>query len=72
VIVEDSQGVPRTLKAGDTMFFPAGSSAIWTVPEYVRKVAFLRYPMVTPLVLLYRFVNKLKRVMGSEKTSTGF
>src|ERR1700676_5069498 len=35
----------RDLKAGDTVFFPAGSSAEWTVQHYVRKVAFLRAPL---------------------------
>jgi uncharacterized cupin superfamily protein len=76
VIVKDEQGVAHTLNAGDTMFFPAGSNADWHVPIYVRKVAFLRYPMASPLVLIYRIHNKLKRILRGDKagssTSVGF
>ncbi len=64
VVVKDERGVPHTLKVGDTMFFPAGSNADWTVDAYVRKVAILRYPMSPPLVLIARIYNRLARLMG--------
>src|ERR1700690_2658402 len=44
VIVRDHRGCTRKLVAGDTAFFPAGSSAEWTVEAYVRRIAFLRQP----------------------------
>jgi uncharacterized cupin superfamily protein len=63
VVVKDERGVPRTMRVGDTMFFPTGSSAEWTVNEYVRKVAVLRHPLSPPVVLLSRIVNRLNRLI---------
>src|SRR6202041_2642058 len=37
-------GASQRVVAGDTIFFPAGSSAEWTVDNYVRKLAFCRTP----------------------------
>jgi hypothetical protein len=62
--VKDEHGTSHTVQVCETMFFPAGSSAEWTVKEYVRKVAFLRYPMAPQVVLVYRIFNKLKRMLG--------
>lgn len=45
VIVEDAAGVRRRLQAGDTFLFPAGSRYHWTVPNYIRKIAFLHAPL---------------------------
>jgi uncharacterized protein len=71
VIVRARDGVPQTLKAGDTAFFPAGSSAEWIVESYVRKICFLRTPMsprmaflISKLSFVGRAYDKLKRVMG--------
>jgi uncharacterized cupin superfamily protein len=44
VIVQDAAGVRQALQAGDTFHFPAGSRYQWTVPGYVRKIAFIRSP----------------------------
>jgi uncharacterized cupin superfamily protein len=38
----------RRIAPGDTVFFPAGMSACWRVPKYIRKVAFLRHTMPRP------------------------
>jgi uncharacterized cupin superfamily protein len=62
VTVRDHQGATRTLVSGDIAFFPAGSSAEWTVDEYVRKVAFLRKPTSPWVRLLQRVCNKLQRM----------
>jgi uncharacterized cupin superfamily protein len=70
VVVKNEQGVPRTMRVGDTMFFPAGSSTEWTVEEYVRKVAVLRHPLSTPVVLLSRIVNRLNRLIRRGKSAT--
>jgi uncharacterized cupin superfamily protein len=69
VIIKDKGGTgePRHLSAGDTIFFPAGSSAEWTVPSYVRKVAFLRAPMSRHLLLARGIYRSLKRLVGKGK-----
>lgn len=71
VIVKDEDGMPRTLQTGDTMFFPSGSTAHWTVTEYVRKVAILRYPMSPRLLLLARIYNKLGRLIRRDASKAG-
>lgn len=45
VVVEDDAGVRRKLGPGDTFLFPAGTRFHWTVPNYIRKVAFLHPPL---------------------------
>lgn len=45
VIVEDEAGARRQLQPGDTFLFPAGSRFHWTVPHYIRKIAFLHSPL---------------------------
>jgi uncharacterized protein len=44
VIIEDATGAQQMLHAGDTFLFPAGSRYQWTVPNYVRKIAFSYSP----------------------------
>ncbi len=62
VVVRDHQtGTRHTLMAGDSAFFPAGASAEWTVDKYVRKIAFLRYPLPKSIVLMRRAKRLLKR-----------
>jgi hypothetical protein len=53
------------LHAGDTVFFPAGSSAEWTVETYVRKIAFLRVPLPRQVLFAKRVYHSLKRLVGS-------
>ena len=62
----------RDLKAGDTVFFPAGSSAEWTVQHYVRKVAFLRTPMPRSLQIARRIYRSFKGLVrgGNGRKST--
>jgi len=57
VIVEDAAGVQRRLEVGDTFLFPAGSRFHWTVPHYIRKIAFLHSP-------LSRKMRFAKRIYG--------
>jgi uncharacterized protein len=51
----------RRIGPGDIVFFPAGTSARWRVPNYIRKVAFLRHTM--PRITGYGVLawNLLKR-----------
>jgi uncharacterized protein len=44
VVVEDAAGVRQWLREGDTFLFPAGSQFVWTVPNYIRKIAFSYSP----------------------------
>ncbi len=62
VIVKDPSGMTRRVVAGETIFFPAGSQAEWTVEKYIRKVAFCRSPMPRALVLAKRAYRFLKRL----------
>jgi hypothetical protein len=59
VLLEDAAGVRRQLQAGDTFLLPAGSRFHWTVPNYIRKIAFL----YSPLTLDMRIMRKLLKAV---------
>jgi len=63
VTIKDQSGVWRHLESGDTVFFPAGSSAEWRVDRYIRKVAFCRVPMPRSVHLAKRAYRGLKRLV---------
>jgi uncharacterized protein len=44
VIIEDAAGVRQILQTGDTFLFAAGSRYEWTVPNYIRNIAFSYAP----------------------------
>lgn len=55
VFITDEGGEQRRLAAGDMAFFPAGSSAVWRVPQRVRKIAILqRIKFPKPFVSTFR------------------
>lgn len=60
-VIEDAAGVRRALKAGDTFLFPAGSRYQWTVPSYVRKMAFLHSPLSREMRIVKAIVRRLTR-----------
>jgi uncharacterized cupin superfamily protein len=62
-------GASQRVVAGDTIFFPAGSSAEWTVDNYVRKLAFCRTPLPGYLTFARQLVRRLGRMVrgGSGK-----
>lgn len=64
MVVKDFGGTERRLKAGDTIFFPAGARAEWHVENYIRKVAFCRTPLPPSLVFVKRGMRFLKRRLG--------
>jgi uncharacterized cupin superfamily protein len=43
-VVDEETGRGRTLRAGDMGYFPKGSVMVWTVDQYVKKLAILRTP----------------------------
>ena len=60
VIVSSDDADPRILRAGDAALFRAGTSALWEVPEYVRKHAILHRVMPAPFVFALRVTGKLR------------
>jgi uncharacterized cupin superfamily protein len=64
VLIKDHGGGARKVSAGETIFFPAGSSAEWTVPTYVRKFAILRTPLPRQVQFAKRMYHSLKRLIG--------
>jgi uncharacterized protein len=64
VIIKDHAGGVSHVKAGESIFFPAGSSAEWTVPKYVRKFAILRAPLPRQVQFAKRVYHSLKRLAG--------
>lgn len=66
MIIKDAGG-KRRLSAGDTIFFPKGARAEWTVESYIRKVAFVRTPLPWPLAFAKRVVRSLRRRLGNGK-----
>lgn len=63
VTLKYPSGVSRRVRTGDTVFFPAGSTAEWTVDNYVRKLAFCRTPVPRVLTLARDVVRRLRRVV---------
>lgn len=73
VIVEDPAGVRRQLQAGDTFLFPAGARFQWTVPHYIRKIAFLHSPLSRRLRIVKRIYQVLKSPFrGVPAPASGF
>jgi uncharacterized cupin superfamily protein len=60
VRIEDPAGRRQLLRAGDVAHFPRGTSAVWTVPEYVLKFAVLRHP-----TLAARIAGRLRRALAT-------
>src|SRR5580698_8990365 len=63
VTLKSPSGKSQRVAAGDTVFFPVGSSAEWTVHKYVRKLAFCRVPLPGYLISARGAVRRLKRLL---------
>lgn len=64
VTIKDASGVNHHLGVGDSVFFPAGSSAEWVVEHFVCKVAFCRNPLPRPVLAaraVYRAIRRSAR-----------
>ena len=64
--IADPGGV-RRIKAGDLVFFPAGSNATWTVDRYIRKVAFFRQALPGPIAILVKAWERLSHAMRRKR-----
>jgi uncharacterized protein len=71
VSLKGPSGASRRVVAGDTVFFPKGSSAEWTVDKYVRKLAFCRNPEPASVTFARRFVRRIKRAVSGGANQEG-
>jgi uncharacterized protein len=69
VIIEDTTGARKMLHAGDTFLFPAGSRYQWTVPNYVRKIAFSYSPQSRPMRIINGIIGRLAAPFRRRMTS---
>jgi uncharacterized protein len=66
VWIDDGQG-PRRVGPGDVVFFPVGSSALWEVETYVRKLAFCRKTLPAPIGAAVKMLRAVRAAMrGSQ------
>ena len=74
VIVREDDGAERTLGPGDIALFPKGSTNVWHVPRYVRKIAVNRFHRPGPVELakqvLRRGRDQLKRIYTQVRSSS--
>lgn len=59
VVIEDSAGARQRLQAGDTFLFPAGSRYLWTVSNYLRKIAFVYSPLSPEMRIIRGLLERL-------------
>lgn len=71
VSLKGPSGTSRRVVAGDTVFFPAGSSAEWTVDQYIRKLAFCRTPVPPYLTYARLAVRRLRRILKGGSADQG-
>jgi uncharacterized protein len=67
--INDQNGGERRIGPGDIVFFPAGTSATWRVPNYIKKVAFLRHTMPRPFGFGVLAWNLFLRIVGLRRSS---
>jgi uncharacterized cupin superfamily protein len=63
-LITSQEGVERRITAGDVVFFPAGVSATWLVPNYIRKAAVFRQSIPGPLAMFVRVWTRMLRKLG--------
>ncbi len=71
VTLKFPSGATRRVVAGDTIFFPAGSRAEWTVDNYVRKLAFCRTPVPGYLTFARQLVRRVRRMISGDSGKEG-
>lgn len=64
VRITDDAGKVYLGQPGVSLFFPAGTSAVWEVPTYIRKIAFNQRPVPLYAHLACRVVDKLRGMTG--------
>jgi len=65
VRVSDADGTQLVLRPGDTAHFPAGTSFVWEVPVYVKKLAIHRAATALPDRILWKVTRMLSRRRAS-------
>lgn len=68
VTLTDVHGQRYTLEPTDTFYFPCGSRYHWTVPVYVRKVAFVHVPLSPKLRYAKRIYRSMKGWVGLNRS----
>jgi uncharacterized protein len=63
VTLKFPSGTSYLVVAGDTVFFPAGAAAEWTVDKYIRKMAFCRVPLPGYFTFAKSIARRLKRLV---------
>src|SRR4249919_3173696 len=73
VTLKFPSGESKLVVAGDTVFFPAGAQAEWTVDKYIRKLAFCRTALPSYLVSARNIARKVKQLMkgGKQQEASG-
>ncbi|MEJ8476368.1 cupin domain-containing protein [Roseibium algae] len=71
VVITDDSGQIYLGRPGTTLFFPAGTSATWDVPRYIRKIAFNQRPVPGYLNFAARVVRKLRTLIGLQAEPKG-
>jgi len=69
--ITDAQGKTYHGVPGVTVFFPAGTSATWHVPHYIRKLAFNDRPVPKPAHYAVRLVDKTLALFTRKKPASG-
>jgi uncharacterized cupin superfamily protein len=69
VIVTEPGQPPRTLRVGDVALFPAGLTAHWQVPRYVRKLAFMRQPFPRSIHAARRIASRVQVMLRRLRAS---
>jgi hypothetical protein len=64
VTITDENGTVYQGKPGVSLFFPAGTTAVWEVPVYIRKLAFNQKPVPWYLHYQSRVIERLKGVVN--------
>ncbi len=64
VFITDEAGRTCHGVPGTSVLFPAGTSAVWEVPQYIRKIAFNHRVVPLPLHLAERVAHRLGRALG--------
>lgn len=65
--ITNEKGEEHRIGTGDVAFFPAGTSATWRVPSYIRKAAVMRLTMPPPLGIVVRAWNLLLRTITGRR-----
>jgi uncharacterized cupin superfamily protein len=62
VTITDENGKVYKGEPGVSLFFPAGTTAVWEVPKYIRKIAFNDKPVPRLLHIQSRLIDRLLRL----------